>query len=197
MLHNSSCQALLDEIDGHGQSHDASAGCHEEKLLNLDRRTAGLVSLLVEMRAPRSVLEIGTSNGFSTIWIALALQRTRKEFRFITVERSEIRAEEASRNFKRANIAHAARCLVGEAIDIIGTIEGEIDCVFFDGDRKTTHKQFDLVFPKLSKSCLLMADNAVSHERELFAYVDRIQNEPDFRAVTVPIGKGLHIAIRT
>lgn len=197
MFHNSACQALLDELERYGQLHDATASRHEDKLLNLDRNTAGLVSLLIALRAPRSVIEIGTSNGFSGIWIASALQRIGTDFRFITIERSAARAKEAIRNFRRANVEGSVCCLVGEAVDMIIQLEKEIDCVFFDGDRRTSHVQLELLLPRLSQRCLLMADNAVSHQGELMAYFHRIENEPGFQTTIVPIGKGLHVAIRT
>ena len=64
---------LLDELFRSGREHDAGEAEHARRFLNLEPETARLVSLLIALGRRRQILEIGTSNGYSTIWLADAL----------------------------------------------------------------------------------------------------------------------------
>jgi predicted O-methyltransferase YrrM len=192
----SDLDALLRQLEEEGQAHDASQSEHRNKRLNLEAPTARLLQLLILSGRRRRVLEIGTSNGFSALWIAEALRRIPGAQPLITIERDPDRAAEARRNLTRARLDAWVDIRIGQATPIVAELPGPFDTVFYDADRITAPEQLALLLPKLEPDVLLRADNALSHPNEIGAYLDAVSHLPGFVTATVPVGKGLHIAHR-
>ena len=188
--------ALLRQLEEEGQAYDAAQSEHRNKRLNLEAPTARLLQLLILSARRRRVLEIGTSNGFSALWIADALRRISGAQPLITIERDPARADEARRNLARAGLQPWVDLRIGQATQIVAELPGPFDAVFFDADRITAPGQLALLLPKLEPDVLLLADNALSHPQEIAAYLEALSRLPGFVSTTVPVGKGLHIAHR-
>jgi predicted O-methyltransferase YrrM len=165
--------SLLDELSRSGASHDAAEVEHGGRLLNLESETARLVAILVRSGRRTRVLEIGTSNGYSTIWLAWAVREIGGAV--TSIERDEGRQARAAANLRRA---------------------GLLDGVFFDADRISAPDQLRLLLPRLAADVLLLADNVLSHPDEIAGYLAALDTLPDFERVVVPIGKGLSVAYR-
>ncbi len=73
---NERIQHLLAELEESGKSHDLHETEHSQKMLNLEADTAQLISILIQSGRKTRLLEIGTSNGYSTLWLAWAAQQT-------------------------------------------------------------------------------------------------------------------------
>ena len=190
---------LLIELEQEGERNDAAQSDKRFKFLNLERPSAELMAWLVEATHRRVVLEIGTSNGYSTIWLAHALRRVHAEdARLTTIERVPEKLAQARRNLERAGllVSPLVELIVGEATGIVCSLPGPFDCVFFDADRITAPEQLQILLPKLSADVLLMADNALSHPHEVAEYIKMVEQLPGFVVNLVPVGKGLHIAWR-
>lgn len=187
---------LLRTLELEGRAHDAAEPVHDRKRRNLERPTAELVRLLILSGRRRRVLEIGTSNGTSALWIAGALRQTPGASPLVTVERDPARADEARANFERAGLAAWVEVRVGEATAVVADLVGPFDAVFFDADRLGAPDQLALLAPKLAPDALLMADNALSHPDEIRGYLDAVGRLPGFTSAIVPVGKGLHVAHR-
>jgi predicted O-methyltransferase YrrM len=93
---------VLDELHRHGVEHDAGRADRLEQLRNVEPDTAGLLALLVRATGARRLLEIGTSNGWSTVWPADALRSTGG--RMLTVDTDAERSAQAARNLERAGL---------------------------------------------------------------------------------------------
>lgn len=186
---------VLDRLERHGPEHDARAVRHADKLLNLERPTAELLYLLVSASQRRRILEIGTSNGISAIWLASALRQNGGR-PLITIERDAHKAAQARANLQAAGLQPYAQVLEGDATALCQALVGSFDCVFFDADRLSAPAQFDALLPRLTADVLLLADNALSHAQEIAPYVRAVSVLPNVVSTVVPIGKGLHIARR-
>jgi len=186
---------LLSEIERFGKENDRRETDRKRKMLNLEPETAALLHILVRATDRRSILEIGTSNGYSTIWLADAL-RSRTECKLVSIERSPMKLEMARQNLLRAGLLGSVTLLEGEASATIRTLEGPFDCVFFDADRISAPKQLEILMPKLKPDAILLADNVLSHPGEIANYLSAVAGLVGFSSVTVPIGKGLNIAYR-
>lgn len=187
---------VLQDLEEFGQANDAAISERAGKMLNLERDTAALLYLLVRSAGCRRVLEIGTSNGVSTLWLAAALQGCPDAQALLTIERDAAKSAQAAGNLDRAGLADGVSLLVGDATATVATLPGPFDCVFFDADRVSAPEQLALLLPKLAPDCLLLADNALSHAAELAAYVAAVEALPGFVCSTIPVGKGLHVAHR-
>jgi predicted O-methyltransferase YrrM len=189
--------ALIQELEQFGREHDAEEAEHSRKLLNLERSTAELIRMLVLCSQRKRVLEIGTSNGYSAIYLASTLQEISGASPLVTIEKNPAKAEAAKQNFERAGVADFIDPRVGSATDIVRELSGPFDCVFFDADRISAPEQLQVLLPKLTSDALLLTDNVLSHPHEVAAYLKACEQLPDFSTAVIEIGKGLHIARRS
>jgi predicted O-methyltransferase YrrM len=196
MIPNPEFEAFLGQLEQEGLAHDAAQSEHRFKRLNLENPTARLLQLLIMSGGRRRVLEIGTSNGYSALWIADALRLIPGAEPLITIERDPEKAAQARQNLSSAGLAAWTDILVGDATEIVAELEGPFDAVFFDADRVSAPRQLSLLLPKLAADVLLLADNALSHPAEIAPYIEAVSQLPGFQSLIVPIGKGLHVAHR-
>jgi len=187
---------LLRQLEEEGLAHDTAQSEHRNKRLNLESPTARLLQLFLLAGRRRRVLEIGTSNGFSALWIADALRRISGAQPLTSVERDPERAAQAQRNLARSGLDSWVSVRVGEATGIVAHLPGPFDAVFFDADRVSAPAQLELLLPKLESDVLLLADNALSHPGEIAGYLEAVGRLPGFVSTIVPVGKGLHVAHR-
>lgn len=145
-------------------------------MMNVPRPDGEFLRDFVVRRGYRRGLEIGTSNGYSAVWIALALRKTGG--RLITLEIDAHRANLAAENFKRLGLEPYIELRRGDALKLIPKIEGPFDFVFIDAWKEDYPKYFDLVFPKVSSGGAILAHNVVSHAAQLKGFVEMLQNHP-------------------
>ena len=181
-------QGISRRLEVFGRENDAAQAERSRKMLNFDRETANLIHLLLRMSRRTQVLEIGTSNGYSTIWLAATVSQTGGK-PIISIERDADKLAEARKNLTEAGLADRVQLVHGDASAAVAILPGPFDCVFFDADRVSAPDQLRRLYPKLTADALLLADNALSHQSE-------IQGYREFTTMTVPVGKGLHVAWR-
>lgn len=186
---------LLRLLARRGAVHDAGEPEHRRRLLNLEPETAALVGLLVRLGRRRRILEIGTSNGYSTIWLAAGALAVGG--RVISVERDAGKQSQADANLRQAGLRDVVELVLGEATEVVASLPGPFDCVFFDADRVSAPDQLALLLPKLEPDVLLLADNVLSHPAEIAGYLAAVEALPGFERVAVPVGKGLSAAHRS
>lgn len=183
---------LLKELEEHGKAHDAAESEHSRRLLNLEPETAELVSILARSSGARCALEIGTSNGYSTIWLAASIGPDGG--RVTSIDRRHEKQEMARVNLSRAGLADYVDLRCGDATDVVATLPGPFDFVLFDADRKSAPEQLKILLPKLESRSLVLADNALSHPAEIADYFRLVESLKNFQHAVVPIGKGLSVA---
>lgn len=188
-------QNLLHELYKSGQQNDMHEQDRSKKMLNLEPDTAQLISMLVRSSQRKQLLEIGTSNGYSTLWLAWAARSTGGHI--ISIDRDEQKLLQADINLQRAQLRDFVDFFHGDASEIIADFPGPFDFVFFDADRITAPKQVQLLLPKLQPDVFVLADNVLSHPDEIADYLAAIKGIPDFEHIVVPVGKGLSIAYRS
>lgn len=185
-------RSLLTELEAWGRRHDAAEPDHSKRALNLAPDTAHLVSIMVQSGHCTRLLEIGTSNGYSTIWLAWATRVTGGHLTSIDRLAEKVAAAEA--NLRRAGLLDRVTLVHGEATGVIPTLSGPFDFVLFDADRLSAAAQLDLLVPKLVSGALVLADNALSHPTEIAGYLAAIDHHATFDHLIVPIGNGLSVA---
>jgi len=183
---------FLKQLEEHAATHDATETEHFRKLLNLEPDTAELLSILARSSGARRALEIGTSNGYSTIWLAASIGP--RGGRVTSIDRSQDKHKMARENLQNAGLLEYVELLLGDATEVVRTLPGPFDFVFFDADRKSAPDQLALLLPKLAPVALILADNALSHPSEIADYLDTVKCLKRLQHVVVPVGKGLSIA---
>jgi predicted O-methyltransferase YrrM len=186
---------LLKQLEAHGRTHDARESEHSRRLLNLEQETAELVSILARSSGARRALEVGTSNGYSTIWLAASIAEAGG--RVISVDRSEEKQSMARENLSQAGLLEYVDLRCGDATEVVKTLTGPFDFVLFDADRKSAPAQLSLVLPKLGPTVFILADNVLSHPAEISDYLAMLKGLQQLQHVIVPIGKGLSVAFKS
>ena len=188
--------SVLRNMEAFGQSNDAQETDRARRMLNLERNTAELMHILILSSGRKRILEIGTSNGYSAIWLGCALRRIPGAQRLSTIELNARKVQQARANIASAGLSDTISVHEGSATEIVKTLDGPFDCVFFDADRISVPEQLRLLLPKLERDVLLLADNILSHPEEVAGYLKEFEHLPEFVTTTVTVGKGLHIAYR-
>jgi len=182
---------VLKELEESGKAHDAAEPEHARRMLNLEPETAELVSILARSSGARRALEIGTSNGYSTIWLAASIGPDGG--RVISIDRRPEKHKMARESLSRAGLVEFVDLRCGDATELVATLPGPFDFVIFDADRKSAPEQLRILVPKLESRALVLADNALSHPAEIAEYIKMVESLNEFQHAVVPIGKGLSV----
>ena len=193
-MRDADIRAFLTELYETGQQNDAQEQERSKKMLNLEPETAQFLNILIRSSRRTRLLEIGTSNGYSTIWLAWATSF--RGGRVISIDFDADKQAQADANLRRAGLREVVDLRCGDATEIVAGLPGPFDCVFFDADRYSAPAQLSLLMPKLAPDVLLLADNVLSHPTEITAYLSALEALPQFDRMIVPIGKGLSVAYR-
>jgi predicted O-methyltransferase YrrM len=185
---------LLEKLATFGESNDARETARPKRMLNITRDTGRLLWILVRAMNAARILEVGTSNAFSTIWLADAARSTGG--RVTTLELNPEKIALARTHLEAAGLEGVVDIVEGRAADTLAALAGTFDVVFLDADRPSYLAYLELVVPRLRSGGVLIADNATSHAHELQDYLNRVKSHPNLFAVTVPIGNGEEIAIK-
>jgi predicted O-methyltransferase YrrM len=180
--------AFLQELSTFGAENDGAQTDRANKMLNIAPDTGRLLWILVVSTGAKRVLEIGTSNAYSTIWLADAVRRTGGFV--VTLERSPSKIAIARKNLAEAGIAENVQIKEGDALASLMELAGPFDLVFLDADRGQYLAYLEEVVPKIKKGGLLVTDNAISHAEELKVFLEHVKSHPGLFSVTLPVGNG-------
>lgn len=155
------------------------------KFQNVPRTDGQFLNMLIKLHQSRRVLEVGTSNGYSAIWICLALEETDGHLTTIEIDPEQVKL--AKENLKRAGLDHRVSFLEGDAHKIVPTLEGPFDFVFLDADKGREHDYFSYLYPKkLTPGAIIAVHNAIRMRRTAMQrYFDMMSNHPEFDFLTV------------
>ena len=181
--------ALLRELESFGEENDARVTDHKTRMLNITPETGAFIALLVRALKARRILEIGTSNGYSTLWLAYAVQQLGGQV--VTVDRSTYKVDLARRNFERAGLSSSITSHLIEAGRFYEEqSNSSYEFIFLDSDRGEYVGWWPSLRRILVAGGLLVVDNAVSHENELRAFVELVRATTGYMTSLVPVGKG-------
>jgi len=164
----------------------------DEFMLAVGEEAGKLLNLLVKLSGSRSILEIGTSVGYSTLWLAEAARATGgKIISFDTVADKHAQARE---NLADAGLLDQVKLVTGDAVAEIASLPGPFDFVLLDAWKDIYIPAFEAIHPKLVPGGLVTADNIIFPESEgAQAYLRHVQSHPGYETVTLPIGHGIEL----
>jgi len=188
-------EALLQELEAFGIENDEREQERHRRMLNITADTGRFLHILIQSAGARRILEVGTSNGYSTIWLADAARLIDGHVTSLDVDEEKTRM--ATANLARAGLSEYASLHTGDAAALIQGPPGPYDLIFLDADRPSYPRYLELALPRLRTGGLLVADNAVSHAAELERYLHIVRCHPDLETVTLPVGKGEELSYKT
>ena len=165
------------------------------------------LSFFMKCLKPKNVLEIGTFTGYSGLCLAEGLAEGGKLF---TLDVNEELEDMVRRYIAEAGIEDKVEYLLGNALDIIPTLDVEFDAVFIDADKKNYSQYYDLIFDKIRPGGGIMADNVLwrgkivpsgrkkldSKTKELLDFNAKVQADPRVENILMPIRDGIMMALK-
>lgn len=186
---------LLEELRRHGVEHDAAKPDRLDRLRNLEPDTAGLLAVLIRATGARRVLEIGTSNGYSTVWLADAVSATGG--RLTSVEIEADRSAQADGNLTRAGLRDQVDLRVQDAAETLRqSTSGQWDMIFLDAERPAYPDYWPDLRRVLRPGGLLVVDNVISHADQVSDFRALVSETPGFTEAVVPTGAGALLIVR-
>jgi predicted O-methyltransferase YrrM len=153
---------------------------------SVPRKDGEFLHLMVQATRARNVLELGTSQGFSAIWMGLGLEETGG--RLTTIEIEKERYELARRNVNEAGLSQRVILIEGDAHLELERLEGPFDFVFMDADKEGQMDYFHKLYPqKLTPGGILAVHNAIREAHAMKDYLETIRNHPDFDTVILSL----------
>ena len=160
----------------------------------LDPDSAKFLAILAISNKAKTMVEVGSGVGYSTLWLAYAASVTGGKV--ITCDIDAARAEETRIHLGKANLTDRVEILVGDAREILRQRSEPVDLLFIDGEFGHYETYFDVVYKRMNIGSMVVADKVVAHENELADYTTYVQNHPNLESVTVPLGQGLEITVK-
>jgi predicted O-methyltransferase YrrM len=163
-----------------------------EAYWNISRDNALFLSLLIKSTKTNRVLEVGTSNGYSTLWFARALVESGvPNPRVVTLEADPGRAALARENFHRAGLDGIITLIEGDALANIPAADGPFQFVFLDAEKSQYADYLRLAMPQVPSGGLIIGDDTVSLRAQMPEYIALAFTHPDLESVDVPIDDGI------
>jgi predicted O-methyltransferase YrrM len=193
---NKLLDSLKVELEQFGKANDAVHSEHSQRMLNITHETGEFLSVLVLAMRARRVLEIGTSNGYSTLWLAEAASEV--DGTVTSVDFSEFKLKLASANFARAGLSSVITLVHEDANLVLERFEpNAFDLVFLDSERREYPRWWPHILRTLRPGGLLVVDNAISHPKEMAPFIALVKADSKFATSLVPVGNGEFLAVKS
>jgi caffeoyl-CoA O-methyltransferase len=174
----------LEEID----TQDRQDGTpRPQRLRQIPPETGRFLALLAAGTPQGAWIEIGTSAGYSTLWLALACREVGRTI--TTFEVLEEKVALARETFRRAGVEDVVTLVAGDAREHLAACQDIAFC-FLDAEKEVYADCYEMVVPRLVAGGLLVADNAINHRETLQPLLDRALSDARVDALIVPVGKG-------
>lgn len=189
-------QTFLDELYATGRAHDEALEDRLQRFRNVEPETAELLGVLVRAMQARRVLEIGTSNGYSTIWLADAAEAVGGSVLSLEVEAE--RTALARANLEEAGVAGFVVLRTADAGEELAAFEDSaFDLVFLDAERPAYVGYWPQLVRILRPNGLLVVDNTLSHANQLVEFSELVYGDRRVTSTLVTVGAGVLLAVKS
>lgn len=162
-----------------------------KRLRQIPPETGVLLAQLALSAPEGTVIEIGTSGAYSSMWIGLAMAR--RGGKLVTFELLPEKVDLARETLKKSGMEDQVELVHGDARGHLKEYD-EIAFCFLDAEKEMYAEFYELVAPKLVPGGLLVADNVISHAEDLEDFVEMARQDASLDAAILPVGKGLLVA---
>lgn len=178
---------------------------HNERMLAITPSIGKFYNILIRATKVTSILEIGTSVGYSTIWFADAIRDSGPHSKITTIETDQNKILRAKKNFEESGVSDLIEIKQGDALEILNKIHQEtnhtpiFDFIFIDADKERYREYFDLSFKLVKTGGIIAADNILKPERfgdMMKQYQEHVRKNTKILSVTVPIDNGEEISFK-
>lgn len=185
------CQALYDN----DQAYDAKQTDRLNRHRHLEPKSAKFLASLVMLQKPKTVLEIGTSTGFSTLWLAYGL-RHYSSVNFISLDINEVRSHTARKHLRAVGLSTLVDVRVQDASEFLNQNSKTFDLIFLDAERQFYCDYLGNLHNSLTIGSVLLVDNVISHSDDVQQFLAAFTNDTRYICHTLDMGAGLFMAVR-
>ncbi|MGA9876270.1 MAG: O-methyltransferase [Solirubrobacteraceae bacterium] len=188
-------QTVLDDLHRYGVEHDAGKADRLERLRNVEPDSAQVLAVLARAIGARHALEIGTSNGYSTLWLADAIRSVGG--RLVSIDVDPARSLLAAQNLDRAGLREWVELQVADAgVSLCDMPDASWDMIFLDAERPAYAGYWSDLVRVLRPGGLLAVDNVLSHAEEVNDFRLLVASDERVSEAVVPTGAGLLLVVR-
>ena len=189
-------RAFADQLYADSHGHDADQPDRLARWRNVEPETAELLGVLVRGLRARRILEIGTSNGYSAIWLGDAAQATGGNV--VTLEVLPERAALAGQHLRAAGVADTVEVRTEDAAAALsGFADGAFDLIFLDAERPFYVSYWPNLVRVLRPRGLLVVDNCLSHAKELVEFSELVYSAAGVTSTLVTVGAGVLLIVKS
>ena len=190
----SELQALMRELEARDAREREAGLPSSQRMRALVPEAGQFIAIVIRAMRAMRILEIGTSYGYSGLWLGSAAQA--HEGHVDTIELNAERYTAAGEHFRRAGLGDTIRQYQGDAHQVLATLGSDYDFIFIDAEKDDYEDYLDLTLGKVERGGIIMADNVLSHADQLQQYSEKAQHMPGLLSVTVPVGRGEEMSLR-
>lgn len=150
---------------------------YEHGEMNIPCRDGRFLYDLILDKGYQRALEIGTYNGYSTLWMGLALQKTGG--RVITIEIDPVAGQEARENFQRAGLEKVIDSRINDAFDVIKKLEGSFDLIFIDANKEDYFSFLKILKDRVKPGGAILGHNVINYAPDMRDFLDAVQNDSE------------------
>jgi predicted O-methyltransferase YrrM len=167
----------------------------DEFLISIGPDTGTLLNVLIKGARSQTIVEIGTSYGHSTVFLAEAARAC--DGRVISIDVSAEKQRYAREQLAEAGLDPLVEFVTGDALEVLAATPGPLDFVLIDLWKELYIPCFDLVYPKLSEGAFVAADNILFPDfwrAEMTTYRKHVRSQPGIQSVLLPVGSGVELS---
>ncbi len=183
-------EAYMTQLFNKGQINDKSVNSKDDKYLNITPDTGKLLYFIVKSTSSKKVLELGTSNGYSTAWLSLGAEKV------ITVENNHKKILEAKEHLETMGLSEKIDFIEKNAADYLSENSNLFDLIFIDMDRSLYMDTLFDVNASINIGGILIYDNAISHQNEMIELIQYFEESSRHLSTIIPTGKGELIVLK-
>ncbi|MCU4639044.1 O-methyltransferase [Acinetobacter courvalinii] len=186
-------QRIADLYDQFKQ-HDAQQSDRLSRYRNIEAESAKLLAMLIRCQQSKRILEIGTSTGYSTLWLAEAAQAVGGKVQ--TLEIDSLRSAQAKKYAEEFELVQHIDFWIGDAADFLAQASQPFDFILLDAERGNYVSYWaDLKRLLQTSGSTLVIDNVISHAAEVKSFLELIKQDEDYMSTILPIGAGLCMVV--
>jgi predicted O-methyltransferase YrrM len=187
-------RAAMAALEAEDEAERAAGMSRAARLRTIRPEVGELLLALALAIEARTIVEVGTSGGYSTLWLAVGAMRTGG--RVVTFEIDPAKVTRARRTFRASGVEAVVEVREGDGGAGLTAFEAAVDLVFLDSEKGDYLRLLGPAIEALRPGGLLVADNLVSHEADLVGFRAAALAEPRLSGLVVPLGGGELVAVR-
>ncbi|MGB9071012.1 MAG: class I SAM-dependent methyltransferase [Candidatus Acidiferrales bacterium] len=167
----------------------------DEFLISVGSATGQLLNILAKSNQAKTIVELGTSYGYSTVWLAEAARANGGKL--ISLDKADYKQAYAKERIARAGLTGFVEFQLGDALEILATLEGPFDFVLVDLWKELYAPCLELFYPKLAPGAFIAADNMIYpdvYRDSALEYRRRVRSKPKIDSLLLPVGSGVELS---